>query len=252
MGKNKDKRKLRRNTIRYSAGLCTGGKILKVIIVICLFFCSLQAQIKVEEITTDTVDILAKKTEKAPYSENLLLLSTLILPGTGHQLTGSYIKALSYTSIDVVCGFLSLFFYLSSVKGVENSRGYAALYAGAPAYVKDEYYWSLVGSFNTSAEYIETLRLIREQDSRYTEEEFFWKWEDESLRKEFVLMQKKAKNSATASYFFIGALIINRVVSFIDLRSSMKNIRYYKNVSLSVEPAYMNGFCGELVLKAKF
>lgn len=218
-----------------------------------MIFCSLQAQIKVEEITTDTIDILARRPEKSPYSENLILLSTLVLPGSGHQLTGIYIRAWSYTTADVLSGFLSLFFYMSSRRGVDNAKGYAALYAGAPANVKDEYYWELVGGFNTSAEYIETLRLIRENDSRYTGEGFSWRWEDESLRKEFVLMQKRAKNSATISYFFIGALVINRIVSFIDLRSSMKNIRYNKKVSLSVSPVYLNNdFCGEMVLKADF
>lgn len=236
---------------RYSFRFCFGGEILKFIIIICAIVFSLNAQIKVEEITTDTVDILAKKPERTPYSENLLLLSSFILPGAGHQLSGSYRKALSYTTIDVLSGFFSIFFYLTSKKIMENARGYAALYAGAPAYVKDEYYWDLVGNFNTSAEYIETLRLIREQDMRYTEEDFFWRWEDESLRKEFVLMQKKAKNSATISYFFVGALIINRVISFIDLRSSMRNISYNRKVSFFISP-YMNGGGGEVILKTTF
>ena len=126
------------------------------------------------------------------------------------------------------------------------------MYAGVTSSVDDDFFWQVIGSFNTNADYLQTMDLIRDPDKRFDEERFGWIWEDEAYREEYVSMQKVAKQLNTVSSFFIGAMILNRIIAFIDLRSDLKNNRYTEGSAVSFRPFRPRGSSGGLIMSAEF
>lgn len=196
------------------------------------------AQISVDEISTDTVDILSNKQDVSLKDKSALWLS-LAIPGAGHQMINRNKSALVYITTDIFSLVGAFFFYQLSAKYEKNSHSVASVHAATDANIGDDYFWQVIGSFENQDAYHETMRLNRDFDDRFMSRNYYWYWEDESFRKDFLKMQKTSKKLATASSFFIGAMILNRIVAFIDIRSSIKNKYSRKTGSLSVKP-YLN------------
>jgi len=215
---------------------------------------SVDAQISVDTVSTDTVDILGKvKDIPANSSQKGPLFATILLPGTGHQAIGKRISAMSFLTVDVVAACGMVLFHQFKNKTDRSSRAYASQYAGVGTSTDDGYYWDLVGSFATHADYRQTLDLMREPDSRFDKEEFLWAWEDEYYRKEFVSMQKSAKRLGMASSFFLGAMIVNRIVAFINMRTTLKkNNTLIENARVFYEPDFSVPAGGRVTLTADF
>lgn len=217
-----------------------------------LFTIRLQAQINIDAVSTDTIDLFNQHlTDKT--SSTLPLWSTLLLPGSGHQSIGRSKSSLGYISVDVISLFCAIFFTRYGKKIIDNSRAYASLYAGVSTSVNnDEFYWQAVGNFNNYDDFHQNLKLMRDSDESFNDELHLWSWEDESFRKEFVSMQKLAKQLNTVSSFFIGAMVLNRIVAFIDLRSIIKNTRYNENAAVYFRPYKTNRSSCGLILSAEF
>jgi hypothetical protein len=212
----------------------------------------LQAQISVEAISTDTVDIFSKPQVTSAKSSPLSLISTMILPGSAHQGIGRPKSALAYISLDVAALFSAIFFNRFAQRTTDDAKAYAALYAGAPADFDDVYYWKLVGAFDTYSDFQEALKLNRDTDRKFNGEKYLWKWDHESSREEFSTMQKTAKKYGMISSFCIGAMVLNRVIAFIDMRSSLKNNRYNDNASVSVVPYISDCPANGLAVRSDF
>jgi hypothetical protein len=65
-------------------------------------------------------------------------------------------------------------------------------------------------------EYVELSR--GSADALSQDPETWWRWADESQKDEYNNIRQKARNFRTASSFFVGALVVNRIISTIDLR----------------------------------
>ncbi len=209
--------------------------------VIIFFAAATRAQIVIDSVTTDTIDILNFRKISDQNRNTVPLWSTLFIPGPGHQSIGRSNSAMAYISADIISFFCAIFFNRCSVKTIKNSKAYASLHAGAASSVDDDLFWQAVGGFDTQSDYLQTLDLMRESDRRFEEERYRWVWEDKAYREEFQSMQKKGKMFGTVSSFFIGALILNRVVAFIDLRSTLKNNRYIQKTALHISPVLLKG-----------
>lgn len=198
------------------------------------FALPLSAQIQIDTVTTDTIDLFNNIKASSTPSRGAIW-STLLIPGSGHQVIGHRFRALSYLSFDVFSLFGAVVFNQYSRKTEQNYRAFASFHAGIPSSNADEYYWQIVGNFDTYHDYHETMKLIRDFDDRFTDEKYFWQWDDESFREEFVSMQKTSKRMKTISSLFIGAMLLNRIIAFIDIRSSFKNERFSLS-SVSLNP----------------
>lgn len=215
---------------------------------------SVDAQISIDTVSTDTVDILGKVKEiPEKDSRRGPLFATILLPGTGHQAIGKKVSALSFLTVDVVAACGMILFNQFKNRTDRSSRAYASQYAGVGTSTDNEYYWDLVGSFATHGDYRQTLDLMREPDSRFDKEEFLWAWEDEYYRKEFVSMQKSSKRLGMASSFFLGAMILNRVVAFVNMRTTLKkNSTLIENARIFYEPDFSVPAGGRVTLTADF
>lgn len=219
----------------------------------CLFWTvRLPAQIDINTISTDTVDLFSLQSTDAPAKSSLPLWGTIIFPGLGHQAIGRSKSALGYVSADVISLFCAIFFNSYSKKMIDNSRSFASLHAGVSSSIDDDLFWNAVGGFSTNADYLQTMDLVRDPEKRFAGERFFWTWEDDAYREEFVSMQKNAKKINTVSSFFIGAMILNRIIAFIDLRSDLKNNRYVKKTAVRFRPFRQGRWPAGLIMAAEF
>ena len=222
-----------------------------LIITLFLLSTSIHAQISVDAITTDTVDIFSSKQQLTdPYPTGISWLS-LLVPGSGHQYVGSAKKALGYITLDVIAVSGAIFFRQYSNRLVSNYKAYASHYADISSSISNDFYWQVIGSFNDYYDYHQTIDLVREPERHFSEQEFFWQWQDEAYREEYISFQKRAKKFNTISSFCIGALILNRIVSFIDLRTMLKNKRF-QNTSISFKPVSLSPTADGVVLETTF
>jgi len=196
-------------------------------IVVCIT--AVHAQISIDTITTDTVDIFNQTSLDAPKSAIPALWLSAIVPGSGHQMLNRPKSALTYLSIDVIalCGAFAFHHY--SIKEDQNAKALAYLHAEVTnASPDDEFFWQVIGNFNTYQDYHTAYPVdARVFSDRFTGEEYSWNWgEHETFRDDYQTLRKEAKRMSTLSAFFIGAMVLNRLVAVIDLRSSIKNRRY--------------------------
>jgi hypothetical protein len=195
-----------------------------------LFFTSvLFSQINIDTITTDTIDIFRQSTTKDEMVTTAALWSSLLLPGSGHQMSNRPRSALVYISADVLSLFGAIYFYQLSQKHTKNSKALAYMHAEVADNASgDEYFWQIIGSFNNYYDYHKAYPIdMRVPSDKFNELNFYWNWGQDTLyRDKYVDLQKLSKQMGTISSFCIGAMVLNRIIAFIDLRSTGRNRRY--------------------------
>ncbi len=187
------------------------------------------AQVVVEEtITTDTVDIFAQREESSRQkkSPRLAMFSTLLLPGLGHQYLGKNERAFTYFATEALLIFGIVFTESYSKKIYRNSRSYAWRYADTKCTKNMENeYWKIIGNkfFLSSDEYNNVMELNAEYDEKYVNPNETWYWEHEEYQEHYREMRKTGTRFHIISSFFLGGMILNRAISFIDVRIASKS-----------------------------
>ncbi len=186
------------------------------------------AQVIVEEtITTDTVDIFAQAQDKSAQkkSPRLAMWANILLPGLGHQYLGENKRAFTYFATEALLIFGMVFSQRYSSKMFHNSRSYAWKYAATTSTMDPENeYWKILGNkfFLSSDEFNNVMELNAEYDEKYVDPDELWYWENEIYQENYRDIRKTATRFHIASSFFLGAMILNRAVSFIDVRIASK------------------------------
>ncbi len=189
---------------------------------------SVLAQVHVEEeVTSDSIDIFAKGAEP-DKSAALGMLANLLVPGVGHYLMGDQKAALSYITAEALFIFGAYSANQYSHELSHSARSYAFAYAnvqgGADA---SDFFWENIGKtmdsdgLNQSRElgYNQIMGLNRASDrDKYLSPNLQWRWIDESYRKHYNDLSKKSLRYKVASNFFLGGMLLNRIVSFVDIR----------------------------------
>ena len=195
------------------------------------------SQVIVEpDVVTDSVDVFVGS-EKPLQSRMLASAAALVLPGLGHQFLGNSSRALVYYSAEAlfVCGMI--FSERYSRRMFNDSKTYAWLYAGAHmSSGAHDYYWQNVGGYMDSDEYNRIMELNRTPENKYSDAS--WRWIDEFFREEYNNMRETATRFHVVSSFCVAAMVLNRLVSFIDIRRSTKYKGVQGRVSLRFYPTY--------------
>lgn len=147
-----------------------------------------------------------------------LLLKSLILPGWGeHSL--QYRKrgyALNSAELSFWVGYIALSYYGRSVE--KDMKAFAATHAGINPRGKDEYFFTDIGNYMNLYDYNEQKLRYRQFTSLYPEnDEYFWAWDSKSSQKIFDEKRIESSSVYHAATFALAGLIINRVVSMIDI-----------------------------------
>jgi hypothetical protein len=177
------------------------------------------AQVTVEdEIVTGEVSFFDVQVDKERSLIAAMGLS-LALPGMGHYYVDRPKSAFAYLSADLASLFGALVFYGLADTQEKNARSYAASAAGIWSAPSGEAYWRQVGAYMDAAEYNESVELSRGNAADlYQNPESWWHWADKEQQDEYNDLRQKARNFRVASSFFVGALVVNRILSTVDLR----------------------------------
>jgi hypothetical protein len=222
---------------------------------------SLYAQVKVEEeVTTDTIDLFVKS-EKPEKSAAIAACANLLLPGLGHYYLGNQKAALGFFTVEMALMFGAFTTNQYSNEIAHSARSFASTYAnvqgGAGA---DDYFWQNIGLFmdsdglnqSRSVGYNQVQELNRTQNAEYLSPNLQWRWASDDYRKKYNQYLKKSINFKVASNFFIGALVLDRLIAFIDARVAIKHNGQGIFSSLQVVPQYSSindyrgiAFCSE-------
>ncbi|MBL7066913.1 MAG: hypothetical protein ISS29_03530 [Candidatus Marinimicrobia bacterium] len=186
---------------------------------LCLFL--IWFTIILKPVTAQTNEIDAK----IPVSQaRILLLKSLILPGWGeHSL--QYQKrgyVLNSTELGLWIGHAVLIFYGRSVE--KDMKAYAATHAGIDPKGKDEYYFTDIGNYMNLYDYNDQKLRYRQFANLYPETgDYFWAWDSEDSREKFDQKRIDSQKAFHAASFALGGLIINRIISMIDIIALTKD-----------------------------
>ncbi len=160
-----------------------------------------------------------------PVSQaRILLLKSLILPGWGeHSL--QYQKrgyVLNSTELGLWVGYAVLTFYGRSIE--KDMKAYAATHAGIDPKGKDEYYFTDIGNYMNLYDYNDQKLRYRQFANLYPETgDYFWAWDSENSREKFDQKRIDSQKAFHAAGFALGGLIINRIISMIDIIALTKD-----------------------------
>lgn len=219
----------------------------RIIIANLLFLITLAAsvfsQITVEqEISTDSVDVFFHNGDAGKQkSANLAMATSILLPGLGYQKFEKPNKALAYFTTDVLMLVGAAFCWKYSERLWRDAQGYAGLYAGVTyGNRKDEQFWQTVGQFEDLAAYNDIMGLNRTQEDQYGNEKY-WYWIDPSYKDEYNKIRNRSRMYHIAATCFIGAMALERVVAFVDIRTAARNLTHGFTSTISVHPVLDNG-----------
>jgi hypothetical protein len=195
------------------------ARALKALLLAAALAAQAAAQVTVEdEIVTSEVSLFDVKAESQQSLTSAMLIS-LALPGMGHYYVDKPKSAFIYLSADMVSLFGAVVFNTLADNREKSARSYAVSSAGIQKPPSGEAYWRHVGACMDAAEYNESVELSRgSQDNLYQSTETWWRWPDNENMEEYNAQRQKARNFRVASSFFVGALVVNRILSTVDLR----------------------------------
>jgi hypothetical protein len=206
-------------------------------------------QVVVEEgVTTDTVDLFTKTAEGPRKSGILAMAASIVLPGLGQQYLGQKEHALAYFSAEALFVFGAVSCNFNSSQIFNNAKAYAWEHAnvagGAGA---DASFWqnmryydesdgmnqSIARGYNKEQELIN-----RSQEKDYLTPNLQWRWDDPSNRKTYGTFLDKSHSYQIAASFLIGAMVLNRLVSFVDARFAAEHQASAPRSALLISPSY--------------
>lgn len=183
------------------------------------------AQVVVQEdIVTDSVDVFSTAEQKTGKSVGLAMAATIVLPGLGHQYLDRPQRALTYFTAEALIVFGAVFCERYSNRLFNDALAYAWKYAwveGGPA--ADESFAQNLAHVERSSDYNRIMDNNRDHGRKYTDPDIQWVWPDESLMNEYSRKREWATTFHVASTFLVGTMVLNRVISFIDIRTSTRH-----------------------------
>ena len=169
------------------------------------------------------------------FSNNSTLspvLKSAILPGLGQLELGEKKRSKVFTLVEVTLLATCLGSYYFSDKQIKNYKSFSAYHAGANISNTNHKYWVDIGNYMNYGDYnLEHLRFREPEDLYLSDQQ--WSWDLEINRKKFKKMRINADIIKRRINFIIGSIIINHIVSSIDVYY-LKGVR--NNTSLYLDP----------------
>ncbi|MCB9069329.1 MAG: hypothetical protein H6629_16165 [Calditrichae bacterium] len=143
---------------------------------------------------------------------------SLILPGAGEWAMGNKGAAKVFFGSEMVLwlGFWGAQSYVNILQN--DMESFAALNAGVRTAGKDDQFWIDVGTASDLDEFNHERLLERDIDATYPETaEYQWQWNSEDNRREYLQKRFDRLDWKRRTNWVVGALILNRLVSAIDV-----------------------------------
>ena len=153
-----------------------------------------------------------------------LLLKSMVLPGWGEHSLNVHKRGYALNSSELFfwVSYAALLYFGNSAE--QDMQSYAAVHAGIETGGKDIYYYTDIGNYNTIHDYNAQKARDRNFGAMYPDtDEYFWAWDSESTRREFDKMRYDSQRLIHSASFALGGLIVNRIVSMIDVIALTKD-----------------------------
>lgn len=222
-------------------------EILKKLILTLLLTAPLSAQIVIEEVGSDSsknrsVTIGSDSVAGTKKVWRAAFLS-LALPGMGQYYLENKTKGTVYLSMDLVLLGGSIFTEATSRRTYHNSINFARSNAQTVSQRdwKDNYWNDIAfgdSTITTSADWNAELAKGRDFERQYIGEDT-WDWGNSmDAKNSYIRQRARAEKWHTAAFVFVGGMLVNRVVSFVDARISANLYNSSLFSSISVVPHY--------------
>lgn len=143
---------------------------------------------------------------------------SLILPGAGQYYAEDKHRAMVFGAAEALVwsGFFGLRIYGGWKK--EDYRAWAAFKAGADVNGKSESYFEKMTYYDNLDQYNQFERLYEGSRAEIFPDtpEYYWNWDSDQSRQHFRDLRNASKNAYRRSLLFLGAGVINRILSGID------------------------------------
>lgn len=174
----------------------------------------LKNQLNLQETTqmeyTFTDNLSSKK------SVGLAMVYSLLLPGMGELYAGDYSLGKYFTIADgALWGFLIGINAYGNWQE-NNYKSFASSVGGVHLNGKDDNYFANIGNYIDIDQYNRRKMLDRSFGEIYNLSTDYWKWDNQSQRREYRNMWKSSENAFNNIRFAAGALILNRIASIIN------------------------------------
>ncbi len=143
---------------------------------------------------------------------------SLLVPGAGQYYSGNKgrMKIFGAAEVSVWSGFFGLRAYGGWKK--EDFKSWAAFHAGADVNGKSDDYFEKLTYYDNLDDYNQ-LELLYEGSRAVlypSTPEFYWNWDSDESRSHYRDLRNQSKNAYRRSLLFLGAAVVNRVLSGID------------------------------------
>jgi len=171
------------------------------------------------------------------------VIKSILLPGWGQKALGRKKRARVYNYFE--SGLILTIVGSSTFSNItiKNYIAFASEHAAISSSEKNHKYWVDIGNYDSITDYNDEHLRNREMDDLYPDDKKWnWDWDSDANRKAFEKKRISSDQLKLAATFGIGALVVNHIVSAID-------VLYLKRViadgELSVKP-YQNLEIGSL------
>jgi len=162
-------------------------------------------------------------------SRGTAILASWALPGTGQMMLGNAKRGEALLWLDgALWAVWSGFSWASSARE-HDARLFAANEAGADLAVKESRYYKALEQYDNADLYNEQVRADARdaypddpalQHAYYESHGYFgsqaWTWSSDSARFRYYRTRRSGRTAALDAQFAVGALVLNRLVSFVD------------------------------------
>lgn len=153
-------------------------------------------------------------------------IKSAILPGWGEYDLNKCSRGNFFLTTEIIGVALTTFSYVKSSNIATTYQAIAAEHANVIGDGKNHQFWVDIGNYDSQIDYNEEHLRWREFDNLYPNEaNWNWDWDTEEKRKEFENLRIESDRMKLAGKFFIGGIILNHIISAID-------VYYLKNISL--------------------
>lgn len=172
-------------------------------------FCSLNA--------IDPRPIKNSKISKSP------ILKSLAIPGLGELSLGKKNRAKLFGGLEIALWLL----VAESVQSKKNSRSnmisYAAIHAGASLKGKDHQFALDVANYLSVEDFNQEQQRMRLAGRVYNTDDYNWQWDSQDHREQYWNYIRRRAKARKIEMFSIGGMIVNRIVSGINVSYLNKN-----------------------------
>ncbi len=167
-----------------------------------------------------------KKIDKKKY-----FLQSLLLPGLGEYQLGEKTQAYIFFSAEAFLIGSALALNKYSDLLTDDYQEFAMRHAGVASKSRNERYWVNIGNYDDVDAYNRQKNIKHQFSSRYENPAYFWYWDNSSNRKKYDKLRINAENMNTYSYYAVGAVILNHVISAINSSYLASNLKMKANLT---------------------